>query len=260
MHRPRKHEAVDEMSWRDTLFVWRGDVEYLDSIIVTGPGNQWAELWRGQPIKGSTFKHRTGPDFFWKGRWIGVDSADATKADMPPVRDWRDGANAFESDNNFNVRGDMVQYSPSAKGKGGDSVFIVKPNEAGHNALASPQEGRGWMLDNGDGHRWYGDTVHEIRWCGDDLVFARGYNEFAPFVSVGFLSGYRHRDVLRSPVSKSNRTLTVARRYLDDKDERCGWSMDDLEREVRAAAASSSPKHPWMVDCMGAARMKKRKR
>ena len=137
-------------------------------------------------------------------------------------------------------------------------MFRVKPNEAGHNALASPQEGSGWMLDNGDGHRWYGDTVHEIRWCGDDLVFARGYNEFAPFVSVGFLSGYRHRDV--AGLSKSNRTLTVARRYLDDKDERCGWSMDDLEREVRAAAASSSPKHPWMVDCMGAARMKKRKR
>ena len=264
MHRPRKHEAVDEMSWRDTLFVWRGDVEYGDNVMRNHLG-QYHQPWRGEPIKGSTFKHRTGPDFFGKGRWIGVDSADATKADMPPVRDWRDGANAFESDNNFNVRGDMVQY----KEKGGPvhlpSYYRVKPNEAGHNALASPQEGSGWMLDNGDGHRWYGDTVHTIRWCGDELVFARGHNPFASFVSVGFLSGYRYDQPWgagssRSTNSKCNRTLTVARRYLDDRDERCGWTMDDLEREVRAEIASSSPKHPWMVDCMGAARMKKRKR
>ena len=254
MHRPRKHEAIDEMSWRDTLFVWRGDVEY-GTCITDG------ELWRGQPIKGSTFKHLTSPEYEWKGRWIGVDSADATKADMPPVRDWRDGANAFESDNNFNVSGEKGPYksfSTMATGKGGGgSVFRIKPNFV-HNALASPQEGRGWQLDNGDGHRWYGDTVHEMRWCGDEIVFARGHNEFASFVSVGFLSGYRH--VSRSGLCRCNRTLTVARRYLDDKDERCWWSMDDLEREVRAAAASSSPKHPWMVDCMGAARMKKRKR
>ena len=64
------------MSWRDTLFVWRGDVEY-GTCITDG------ELWRGQPIKGSTFMHLTSPEFEWKGRWIGVDSADATKADMP---------------------------------------------------------------------------------------------------------------------------------------------------------------------------------
>ena len=265
MHRPRKHEAVDEMSWRDTLFVWRSDVEYLDNIMRNHLG-EYYQVWRGQPIKGSTFKHLPGPEFRWRGRWIGVDSADATKADMPPVRDWRDGANAFESDNNFNVRGDMVQYKETDGGPvHRPSYFRVMPNEAGHDALASPQEGSGWQLDNGEGHRWYGDTVHEIRWCGDDLVFARGHNEFAPFVSVGFLSGYRHH--FGKPLgrasggfSKCNRTLTVARRYLDDRDERCGWSMDDLEREVRAAAASSSPKHPWMVDCMGTARMKKRKR
>ena len=36
--------------------------------------------------------------------------------------------------------------------------------------------------------------------------------------------------------------------------------MDDLEREVRAAMASSSPTHPWMVECMGSAKRKKRKR
>ena len=254
------------MSWRDTLFVWRGDVGYLDSIIDMPLDTQCGKPWRGQLIKGSTFKHLTGPEFKWKGRWTGVDSADATKADMPPVRDWRDGANAFESDNNFNVRGDMVQYKETDGGPvHRPSYFRVMPNEAGHDALASPQEGSGWQLDNGEGHRWYGDTVHEIRWCGDDLVFARGHNEFAPFVSVGFLSGYRHhfgKPLGRASggLSKCNRTLTVARRYLDDRDERCGWSMDDLEREVRAAAASSSPKHPWMVDCMGAARMKKRKR
>ena len=99
-----------------------------------------------------------------------------------------------------------------------------------------------------------------MRCCGDDVVFARGHNQFAPFIAVGFLSGYRFRvgDEARNPSRR--RTLTVARRYLDDGDERCGWSMDDLEREVRAVMASSSPTHPWMVECMGSAKRKKRKR
>ena len=254
MHRPRKHEAVDEMSWRDTLFVWRGDVGYLDSIIDMPLDTQCGKPWRGQLIKGSTFKHLTGPEFKWKGRWIGVDSADATKADMPPVRDWRDGANAFESDNNFNVRGDMVYLKEKGGGRW-EGVHVPSYFSRVKPVKNRPQEGRGWQLDNGDGHRWYGDTVHEMRWCADELVFARGHNEFASFVSVGFLSGYR-----AGSSRSTHRTLTVARRYLDDKDERCGWTMDDLEREVRAEIASSSPKHPWMVDCMGAARMKKRKR
>ena len=104
------------MSWRDTLFVWRGDVEYLDNIMRNHLG-EYYQVWRGQPIKGSTFKHLPGPEFRWRGRWIGVDSADATKADMPPVRDWRDGANAFESDNNFNVRGDMVYLKEKGGGR-----------------------------------------------------------------------------------------------------------------------------------------------
>ena len=101
-----------------------------------------------------------------------------------------------------------------------------------------------------------------MRCCGDDVVFARGHNQFAPFIAVGFLSGYRFTKVQNSITATGlqNRTLTVARRYLDDGDERCGWSMDDLEREVRAAMASSSPTHPWMVECMGSAKRKKRKR
>ena len=86
------------------------------------------------------------------------------------------------------------------------------------------------------------------------MVFARRHNQFAPFIAVGFLSGYRFTKVQNSITATGlqNRTLTVARRYLDDGDERCGWSMDDLEREVREAMASSVPTHPWMVECMGA--------
>lgn len=247
----RRHEVlgVDEMSWRDTLFVWRGDMEFGENAI-----RKYGELLRGDPINGSAFEDATY--YEWKGRWVGVDAADATKADMPPVRDWRDGANGFESDNLFNVIG-----GPPTGGVPRQhnipSSFRVLPDH--DQPEARKYDHVGWQLDNGDGHEWYRDTVHDMRCCGDDVVFARGHNQFAPFIAVGFLSGYRFR-VGDEARRQCRRTLTVARRYLDDGDERCGWSMDDLEREVRAAMASSSPTHPWMVECMGSAKRKKRKR
>ena len=240
------------MSWRDTLFVWRGDMEYGENAI-----RKYGELLRGEPINGSAFEDATYESFTWKGRWVGVDAADATKADMPPVRDWRDGANGFESDNLFNVIG-----GPPTGGVPRQhnipSSFRVLPDR--DQPEARKHERVGWQLDDGDGREWYRDAVHDMRWRGDDLVFARGHNRFAPFIAVGFLSGYRFRvgDEVRNPSRR--RTLTVARRYLDDGDERCGWSTDDLEREVRAAMASSSPTHPWMVECKESARRKKRKR
>ena len=40
------------------------------------------------------------------------------------------------------------------------------------------------------------------------------------------------------------------RRYLDDGDERCGWSMDDLEKCVKRWRRASR-RSPWMVECMG---------
>ena len=243
------------MSWRDTLFVWRGDMEFGENAI-----RKYGELLRGDPINGSAFEDAT---YEWKGRWVGVDAADATKADMPPVRDWRDGANGFESDNLFHVVGGPPPIERVPRPHNIPSRFTILPNQrTRHHYLPEARKHHhvGWQLDNGDGHEWYRDTVHDMRCCGDDVVFARGHNQFAPFIAVGFLSGYRFRvgDEARNPSRR--RTLTVARRYLDDGDERCGWSMDDLEREVRAAMASSSPTHPWMVECMGSAKRKKRKR
>ncbi|ACO66874.1 predicted protein [Micromonas commoda] len=183
---------------------------------------------------------------------------------MPPVRDWRDGANGFESDNLFNVVGGPPTIAVVPEPHNIPSRFTVLPD---HYYLPEAREHDhvGWQLDNGDGHEWYRDTVHDMRCCGDDVVFARGHNQFAPFIAVGFLSGYRFRaGDGESPPGESwpevRRTLTVARRYLDDGDERCGWSMDDLEREVREAMACSVPTHPWMVECMGSAKRKKRKR
>lgn len=248
------------MSWRDTLFVWRGDMEYGENAI-----RQYAELLRNEPMS----EDATYESFTWKGRWVGVDAADATKADMPPVRDWRDGANGFESDNLFHVVGGPPPIQRVPRPHKIPSRFTILPSSRtrpipDHYYLpeARKYDHVGWQLDNGDGHKWYRDTVHEMRCCGDDVVFARGHNQFAPFIAVGFLSGYRFTKVRNSITATGlqNRTLTVARRYLDDGDERCGWSMDDLEREVRAGMASSVPTHPWMVECMGSAKRKKRKR
>jgi len=258
---PRRHEVlgVDEMSWRDTLFVWRGDMEYSENVI-----GKYRELLRAEgsasedePFEPSTW---TFEPVTWKGRWVGVDAADATKADMPPVRDWRDGANGFDSDNRFNVIG----HPPRGTWPGQHNITLSF--RCSGNVVTNQETGKdehiGWQLDNGDGPRWYGDAVHDVRSCGDDLVFARGHNQFAPFIAVGFLSGYRYRVGKEAweTLAECRRTLTVARRYLDDGDERCGWSTDDLERKVRAGMASGVPKHPWMVECMGSAKRNKRKR
>ena len=233
------------MCWRDTLFVWRGDMEF---------GEIHQKIRRAVARRPHQRQRLRGRDLRWKGRWVGVDAADATKADMPPVRDWRDGANGFESDNLFNVIG-----GPPQEACLGSTTSPVASESWNHDPEARKYDHVGWQLDNGDGHEWYRDSVHDMRCCGDDEVFARGQNQFAPFIAVGFLSGYRFR-VGDEARRQCRRTLTVARRYLDDGDERCGWSMDDLEREVREAMASSVPTHPWMVECMGSAKRKKRKR
>ena len=98
-----------------------------------------------------------------------------------------------------------------------------------------------------------------MRCCGDDVVFARGHNQFAPFIAVGFCpaTGFASVTKLESNVSPgADGRQAVPRRR--------GRAVRVVHgrpgEEVRAAMASSSPTHPWMVKCMGSAKRKKRKR
>jgi hypothetical protein len=52
----------------------------------------------------------------------------------------------------------------------------------------------------------------------ENVVFAVGENEFGNFISVGWL--------------RVGNRVTMARRYLDDNDERRKWDIDDLRKAV----------------------------
>ena len=208
------------MSWRDTLFVWSGPLE---------------EIWDGS--------------ISWRGTWVGVESADANKAEAPDHGAFAASKAHFEVD-----------------AKGGS----VPP-------VLSFCGGKGWELDQGDGEgmQLYYDTMHNVRlnhseqsafssspsvvtWLPaakpgahtaarasqSKLVLASGKNDFAKFISLGWT---------RTDASSQTRTLTLARRYLDDKDVRCGWALDDLAREAGVGSGwdpAGAP--PWQCDAMSA--------
>lgn len=151
----------------------------------------------------------------WGGRWVGVVSAAAT-AGAPSAREFAESANTF----------DVTLEA----GDGG--AFCAKPG-----AEAEATAGKGYLLDQGDGegHSYHLDDAHRIRFfrggCNDSLLAgAVGRNEFGPFVSLGIVEGQK---------------LMLARRYLDHKDARVAWSLDDVEEAGKAANAAG--RLPW--DC-----------
>jgi len=70
-----------------------------------------------------------------------------------------------------------------------------------------------------------------VRFCREKnsewLVVASGTNEFAPFVSLGKYG--------------NDGELILARRYLDEKDERVRWTLEDLDEEVGSAIDIAAP-------------------
>ena len=175
-------------NWRETLFVWDG-IFSVDKPPKEGDPS---------PLK-------------WSGTWVGVDNADATKIEAPK----RGAFDAqVESDMTFEVEG-----TAASAGKRDSDGF-----------KASLTEGPGWDLqdDGADSKSKHSDTVHELllqqlRWLGSpdktvNLVFARGNNNFAPFISVGWM--------------RPGNRITLGRRYLEEKDARAKWDLEDLKSAV----------------------------
>eukprot|EP00288_Rhodomonas_lens_P011837 CAMPEP_0177748202 /NCGR_PEP_ID=MMETSP0484_2-20121128/31809_1 /TAXON_ID=354590 /ORGANISM="Rhodomonas lens, Strain RHODO" /LENGTH=114 /DNA_ID=CAMNT_0019263067 /DNA_START=18 /DNA_END=358 /DNA_ORIENTATION=- len=84
----------------------------------------------------------------------------------------------------------------------------------------------GWLLDNGEGPELFTDAKHELVFAEGSgsvdegfPVFAAGTNDFAPFVSMG-------RCIRLQPDEGEDGgeklQLTLARRYVTEKDERAG--------------------------------------
>ena len=89
--------------------------------------------------------------------------------------------------------------------------------------------GLGYDLGDGNEKKKHKDIVHDVyfsslRWTGNlrdqvqNVVFAMGVNEFGRFVSVGWL--------------RVGNRVTLARRYVDEEDQRAKWDIVDLRKAV----------------------------
>jgi len=173
------------MSWRNTLFVWRGSLAGAE----------------------------------WTGHWVGVDSPDAARVAPPSAQEFADSPNAF---------------AVTLEAVGDVQTFACEPG-----AEVSATAGKGYMLDQGDGlgHSFHQDDEHCIRFShsadGAVMAAARGRNEFAPFVALGHVTGTE---------------LVLARRYLDEKDARADWTLE----EVEAAGNGAKGAAPWQTQALHA--------
>ncbi len=110
------------MAWRDTLFVWRGELKLTDS----DSKSQGQGQGQGQGL------------FTWKGTWVGVDSADARCAPSPSGPSFR------RSEMRFDVGGVVLRKQPPE---------ISEEDLEGWSGceLKFDNSFPGWLLDNGDG-------------------------------------------------------------------------------------------------------------
>jgi hypothetical protein len=215
--------------WRTTLFVWDGILSFVESEeteekkVVSGSGDEAEE--RGKGAIGLRVR--------WRGTWIGFDVADAVKVPTPK-------RGAFDeyvsSDHSFEVEGDVSGMATKtddedSRGGGGDASTIRH--------RVDMTGGNGYELGEGTEKETHRDDSHDVyffsptlRWTGKlrnqltNLVLAVGENEFGHFLSVGWL--------------RVGNRVTLARRYVDVDDERSGWDVEELRREVLDQIATTA--------------------
>ncbi|KAL3929229.1 MAG: hypothetical protein SGBAC_012305 [Bacillariaceae sp.] len=226
-------EAGDGGSWRDTLYVWDGIMLEVGWDLVKKDGEKEAK--------------KTEIPLNWKGAWIPRENcADAKKAEAPKRVG---GAIDVESLNHFEVNGSAkpveVQKTDDEKKADDENPSTAIPHEA------SFTDGTGWEMGDGADKKTHKDEVHElllsnVKWMGnmrdqrDNLVFAKGTNEFGPFISAGWM--------------RPGCRLTLARRYLDESDARVKWTLDDLKRNVIGGIFDKDSGDvnipPWQCDAL----------
>ena len=219
------------MSWRDTLFIWRG------------------RFVRQRPLEPERSPDR--PTLVhWRGSWIGVDAGGTLEPDAPEMEAFAD-----EALPKFAVAGHRVSPDTPEGFTNGEYRLDKQTN-------APREDGSclGWQLENGaEGLAWFQDDEHRVRVDGDD-VFAVGRNGFAPFVSVGVASGYAYELQPQKNTAVDSRVVVMARRYLDEKDARAKMRLDEWAAEAKRDRARDAKKKknasPWNVPAMASERVK----
>jgi hypothetical protein len=205
-------------NWRDTLFVWDGILSRIDKEERKDADDGY---------DGEDLKVCKTNDVRWNGTWIGSDSADATKVPTPK-------RGAFDeyvsSEHFFNVEGVSImgKSTEDTDGKDGPQNIGVATSFLHRVAMIG---GTGYDLGEGSEKKKHKDDRHDmyffspsLRWTGklldqvENMVLSLGENEFGRFISVGWL--------------RVGNRVTLARRYLDDTDERSKWDLDDLRSAV----------------------------
>lgn len=202
-------------NWRETLFVWDGILSFVekeDKENKDGDDNVSKDTSDAEELK-------------WEGTWVGCDYADASKVPTPK----RGAFDEFvSSEHRFQVEGTATKGSvdetkeEDGKSIGGDISSLYKIAMTG---------GTGYDLGDGDDKKTHKDDKHDmyffsptLRWTGnlrdqvENMVLALGENEFGTFISVGWL--------------RVGNRVTLARRYLDESDERAKWDIEDLRKAV----------------------------
>lgn len=193
------------MTWRDTLYLWRGPlvIEKLDD--------------EASDQKLSTIS--------WSGTRINCpDCPDSRQAPLPTNEAFDNSATTFD-------------FMGTIQGPATDATIVSLTSgtwqhagEGGDvSATPSPKRDSTHKLDLS---RWLEDTN---AFGYDSLVLGSGSNEYGDFIEMGWVrpGGVFRENLLDDDGKLEGNTLTLARRYLPEKDERSTWSFDRMFSEMK---------------------------
>lgn len=183
--------------WRDTLFFWKG------ALVLDNEAQTWS----------------------FEGTWCGIEAPVARTAFnlCPTTADF-----SASAANIFSVKGSIAEDSSSTSSVG----FALDGGGA--------ENGGSYLLDNGEGLAPHGDDEHALHFTLQTTegllshgvsVVAKGGNEFASFVSLGWATPTAASAEALAPSIK-HYDSTLARRYIGSRDPRVKMAPADLLSEV----------------------------
>jgi hypothetical protein len=209
---PANEGAAESSSWRNSLYIWDGIV----SLHMDRKDDAAADKDDSVPMH-------------WKGTWISTEASDATKAEAPK-------RNAFleyvDSDFRFDIDGSAKPFTNDDAGDDdADGPRDSSSSPRGEMFVASITDGDGWDMEDEETKtkKKYKDTTHDVlvkslKWSGnmfdqtENLIVAKGENEFGSFVSAGWM--------------RPGNRWTLARRYVPDGDPRSKMTLLELHLAV----------------------------
>jgi hypothetical protein len=192
--------------------------------------------------------------FFWRGllqlsdggqqqklKWNGTWVAGTAAAGLPGASEFAASATTFA------LTGVLPPQMPGIR-------LSANGDRLSPSAMTARFKGA-YLLDNGDGPRPYTDHAHSFQMFRASAetvhVVAKGTTEFGPFISAGRL------DHVPDDTTGNVVTLTLARRYLEDRDKRVRWGMVQLAESLVAVdgdeagfTSAEIAEQPWRARSM----------